>query len=377
MAKERKKDTVATLDDFHAKYGKARVNIRERSKGIGTWSTGSLKLDQNLNGGLPKGMMVEIYGPPGSGKSTLALRVASLILKEGKPVVYFDLERGLDYRNAVTDDIELEVVERDETAAEKKARIAKRESWLRTNGIDPLDANFHVYEPFDGEELFQMLGDAVSKGLFALCIVDSVPAIMPGKVMDGEPGESTYGARAKLLAEELPRLLRLWGDNLETTVLFINQVRENIGAQVKSHKATGGFALEHFIRCKLKTQKLRKIEQGDDVITESRVRVEKNVYGANKEAVIRISTLRGVDTMAELLETAVEFGYVQTSGNWHYFFAEPVDREEFQKAQKKKAIPAMDGYLTSANGEAAALEWMTATGWDAKMLPIARKAFGA
>lgn len=375
--KEKKSRTgVKTLEAFHEKYGAARVNVRERSKNLGTWATGSLKLDDILGGGVPKGNIVEIYGPPGSGKSTLAVRMASLVLREGKPVIYFDLERGLDLRNAdAADDGTLEIsVPQDETDEERTERVASRDSWLRTNGIEPLDENFSVYEPYTGEELFEMLGSIVENELAALCVVDSVPAIMPGKVMDSNPGDATYGSRAKLLAEELPRLLRLYGDNLETTIVFINQVRENIGAQVKSHKATGGFALEHYIRCKIKTQRVRRIEQGDDVITESRVKVEKNIYGSNSETTVRISSLRGIDIMSELLEVGLDFQYIQLSGNWHYFFAEPVDPEVFAKAQKKKTIASLDGYLAGMNGEAAALKWMQENGWEEKLLPIARKA---
>ena len=378
MAKEKaSRGSIKSIEDFEKMFAHRRVDVREAAKNRGVWPTGSLKVDRLLGGGIPRGMMSEVFGPPGSGKSTLALKIVSLALKEGIPCAYYDLEKGLDLRDdALGDDgfVAEALLETVETAEQEETRKKSRQSWLKTNGIDPLDPNFHIYEPYTGEELFTMLGEGLQ--FFGIQVVDSVPAIMPAKVMDGQPGEATYGSRAKLLAEELPRLLRLWGTQ-ESTIIFINQVRENIGAQVKSQKATGGFALDHYVRCKIKTQRITRTEQGDDVVTNSRVKVEKNIYGSNREEMIRISGKRGLDSLHELLEFGIDFGYIKLAGNWHYMFETPTSTEDFKAAQAKKKVAELPGYLAGMNGEASALQWMADHGWEAKLYPLAAKAMGA
>lgn len=374
MAKS-KKDKITSIADFEKRFADRRIDIQEAGKRSGVYTTGSIALDKRLKGGIPKGKMTELYGPPGGGKTTLAIRIAAKILEQGGTVIYKDLERGLDLRDE-TFDAEgfiaadaLKAVSEEDT----EAHIATRRNWLRTNGIDLDNPNFQVYDPESGEELFEMLGAEVSLKLADLIIVDSVPAILPASVLDGLPGEATYGARAKLLSEELPRLLRLYRDNYDTSIIFINQVRENIGAQVKSHKTTGGFALEHFVRCKLKVQRIDRKFQGDDVVTVSRVKIEKNMYGENQEEMIRISAKRGVDTLSEILDYALASGYVHKSGSWHYLFDAPVEAEAFTAAWKRKEISALPGYVTGLNGEAAALDFMAANGWEAKLFELAAK----
>jgi recombination protein RecA len=360
--------TLRNAEDFAKKYAKVRIDPKRK---IGTLSTGSLKLDQALRGGIPKAKMTEIYGPPGGGKTTLALKIASAATRAGIAVAYYDMEKGLPLSEESFDDdgfIKEEALQATEVDTEV------RTSWLRRNGIDPYDPLFHIYEPYTGEELFTMLGEGLPH--FGLSIVDSVPAILASKVLAGEPGEASFGARAKLLAEELPRLLRKWG-SLDSAIIFINQVRENIGAQVKSQKSSGGFALEHYVRCKIKTQRIGRKEQGKDVITENRIRVEKNLNGPYAEAMIRISALRGIDALHELLEFGVDFGYIHLSGSWHYFFDTPVDAATFKDASSKKKLSEVPGYLTGQNGEAAALDWMGKNNWEDKLLPLARKTFGA
>lgn len=377
MAKEKtSRGSIKSIEDFEKMFAHRRVDVREAAKAHGVWPTGSLKVDRLLGGGIPKGKMTEIYGPPGSGKSTLALKIISLALKEGVRCAYHDLEKGLDLRDdTLSEDgfVARDLLDAKESDEQIEKRVKSRQSWLRTNGIDPLDPNLYIFEPYTGEELFTMLGEGLP--FFGIQVVDSVPAIMPAKVMDGQPGEATYGSRAKLLAEELPRLLRLWG-TLESSIIFINQVRENIGAQVKSQKATGGFALDHYVRCKVKTQRITRTEQGDDVVTNSRVKVEKNIYGSNREEMIRISGKRGIDTLHELLEYAVDFGYIKQSGNWSYVFDVPISTEDFKAAQAKKKVQELPGYLAGMNGEAAVLQWMADNGWEQRLYPLAAKAMG-
>lgn len=378
MAKEGKKQKITSLDDFERVYTAQRVDIKQLIRNAGFWSTGSFKLDRFFGGGFPKGKMIEVYGPPHSGKTTVALKAAGVRLKQGGRVHHYDLERALDLANEDVFDAngminaDLLAARGDITMEEVHARA----SWLRKNGINPQDPNYRIYDPENGEQLFEMLGHTITNNLADLVIVDSVPAIMPGKVLDGLPGEATYGSRAKLLAEELPRLLSLYRDNPNTTIIWINQVRENIGAQVKSQKSTGGFALDHYVGAKFKVQKISKTEQGNDVITEALVKNDKNRFNSALKEIITISGMRGLDTLGEMLEVGIDFGYVQKSGNWHYFFDGPIDADAFKIAQAKKTIPELPGFVHSVNGEGGALAWMAQNGWEDKLFSIAAKAYG-
>lgn len=369
---------VTTMKDFEAKWGDRRVDVKEVSRVAGYYPTGSLKLDRRLGGGLPMGRMVEIYGPPGGGKTTLALSVISRVLASGGKAAYFDLERGLDLQSEGIlgeDGVSMEALLNEAGETKKEAHKKKRTSWLRRNGVDPEHPNFYVFEVDSAEEMFEMLAAIVAGALFQIAVIDSVPAIMPRKALDGDVGDAQYGSRAKLLAEELPRLTRLYSGNLKTTLIFINQVRENIGAQVKSQKASGGFALDHFMRTKIKVQRVARKETGDDVLTESLCKLEKNVTGAYSTETIIISAQRGVDTLSELLEFGVDFGYVHVSGSWHYFFSEPVDAETYKTASEKKKVKELPGFLTGENSRGAALVYMADNGWADKLYPLAMKTY--
>lgn len=380
MAKAKKekeeKPKGGTLADFEARYKGTIVDPVLEAKRSGRWTTGSLTLDRLLRGGVSKGRMAEFYGPPGGGKSTLALKMIGMALADGVPCAYMDLEHCI---NITEDDLDAEgFVSQAKIDAAKaeitdEQRTERRKSWLRTNGVNPSDPNFRMYKPDSGEELFSMLAEIVQHDLFGIVVVDSVPQIQTKKQNDSEPGDATYGARAKLLAEQLPVLLRLYSNNLRTTILFINQVRENIGAQVKSQKSTGGYALDHDVRVKVKVQRIFRREMGDDVVADTRVKVEKNVFGPACEGMIRISAKRGIDSMYELIAVAKEFGYLHMSGNWHYFFEEPVTPDAFKAAALKKKVGEIEGYLAGQNGEASALDWMTNNGWETKLYALARK----
>jgi recombination protein RecA len=369
MAKAKEKRAAApkgSLASFQEKHGAMRVDPAVEVLRGEKWPTGSLVLDRLLRGGISKGRIAEIYGPPGGGKTTLAMKIIGLALGVGIPCAYFDLEHTLE----VTPE---DLADEDKTLTPDQ-RSERKESWLQINGVNPTDENFHWYKSDSGEQLFTMLADVVRDNLFGIVVVDSIPQIVTKRMNDSEVGDAMFGARAKLLAEELPRLMRLYNKNPRTTIIFINQVRENIGAQIKSQKATGGYALDHDVRIKIKIQRTIRKVSGDDVVSDTRVKVEKNVSGPSGEGMIRISAKRGIDTLWELLDYAVEFGYVHTSGNWHYIFAEPIEAPAFKAAWAKKKHTELPGYLTGQNGENGALDWLAANGWQSKLYALATKA---
>ncbi len=218
-----------------------------------------------------------------------------------------------------------------------------------------------------------MLADIVSAALFDIVIVDSVAAIITRAEMEGAPGESHYGQVAKLLSSELRRLERLFKGNNKTTIIFINQVRDKVGFMQKGQKSTGGHAIEHYVSTKVKFTKIGRKEVGDDILTETLVKVEKHRFGQSGQYTLWISNERGIDTLSELLEFAVDFGYVHTSGAWFYLFRDPVDADDFKAAQKNKAVEEIPSFAAKAQGKGGALEIMGRGDWKELLYPLAMK----
>jgi recombination protein RecA len=385
MAKAKKKAEAGapakarmSLDEFRTKFGSAIVDARNITLHSGYRTTGSIAVDSLLNGGLPKGTMVEFWGPPQSGKSTLALRAAGECLKEGGRVAYFDLERGLDLVNEASflhDMDEAGVVDRllsfDVTEIQERAQ--RRTSWLRTNGIDVFNENFSIIDPDHGEHMFGIISDIIQHNLFDLVIVDSVAAIITRAEMEGQPGESHFGQVAKLLTVELKRLMRHYSGNTNTTLVFINQARDKIGYMAKGQKSTGGHALEHFVGSKLRFTKIGREETDDDVLTESIVKVDKSRYASARTVNIFVSGRRGLDVLRECGEFAKDFKYLHTSGSWYYLFEEPVSTEDFRAAKDKAQLPGM---LTRHQGEESMLTWMADNGWQDRIVALAKRTLG-
>lgn len=214
-----------------------------------------------------------------------------------------------------------------------------------------------------------MLGHIVTHGLFDFVIVDSVPAIMPASVMAGQPGDGNYGARAKLLAEELPRLLRLWGNNTKTTILLINQVRENLGSQHGGFKSTGGKALDHYVSQKVRLSRISRDAEKGDVVATIRVQADKNRFSGQIDTEFSVSAVRGVDTVSELVEFGQHAGFIHKSGAWYTLFERPVTPAEITGE-----VSAVDGFVTRVQGEGAMKRYLVEHDWVTKLFPLAKAA---
>lgn len=373
MSETKTKKKITSLKDFNTKW-KSNVVDKPRQAGTrGFWKTGSRAVDKMLGGGFPKSEIVELAGSPASGKSSIALKCASMRLKEGGAVAYFDLERGLDFASEESF-VQLRngewIVNPDALASGPEYDEAQK-GWLRKNGIDPFNENFQVYKVDHGEQMFQMIVDIIASKLFDLVIVDSIAAMLTRSQMDGEPGEAGFGAVAKLLGVELARITRLLDKypEAETTVLLINQTRDKIGYMSNGGtKSFGGRALEFFVGTKLKFSRVGRKKKGNEVVTETRVQVDKSRHAAATECRIYISSERGVDTMAELIDVGISAGVIHTSGNWHYLYQDPVEADMFEAAKKVETIP---GFLAKINGETAVLAWLTEHGWEDRLQSLA------
>jgi RecA/RadA recombinase len=299
-----------------------------------------------------------------SGKSTLATSCLGNTLLSGGTGCYVDLERGLDLYG------EADYVDaaQSQTSEERATARLKRSSWLAKNGIDILDPNFRIYDPLSGEELFRFLANVVARNVFDTVVVDSVAAILTAKQLEGDTGESHFGAVAKLLSAEMPRLLRLYRDNPNTNIIFINQARDKIGYMQQGQKSTGGHALEHYVGTKVRFRLMKREPQtSGDIITLSRVKIDKSRYASARELTIEISGARGLDVTGELLQFAEQQGYAHTSGAWRYFYDQPITPDDFKAAQKAKAVESVAGFVGKAQGKDAAKMWMDENDWRSKL----------
>lgn len=325
---------LKSREDFRKKYGSILIDPDEIRKETRMFSTGSISVDVLLRGGFRGGTLSQVYGPFQSGKSTLALSTAAATLKAGGTVLYLDMERGLDFGlpgEGFTED-QLET-----------------QGWLRTNGVDPFDPNFTVLQPLSGEEMYSILLDIIPNKLYNLVIVDSVAAIITESQAQGDVGDATYGAAAKLHSETLPKVMRAMGEsrNYDTHIMFINQIRDNLRSPHGGKKAFGGNAIPHFVHYTIRMWKVGSKESVEEVATTTKVQVEKSRYAPRRSVDITISSKRGIDVTAEVLDYLLDLGLVKKSGAWYAFYEE-VDAEE---------------PVGRTQGEAAAKQWMDDNGW--------------
>ena len=298
MDDNRKKALSAALSQIEKQFGKGAV-MRMGDVGavrdIDAISTGSLGLDIALGiGGLPRGRVVEIYGPESSGKTTLTLQVIAEIQKTGGTAAFIDAEHALD-----------------PIYAQK----------LGVNVDDLL-----VSQPDTGEQALEIADMLVRSSAVDVVVVDSVAALTPKAEIEGEMGDSHMGLQARLMSQALRKLTA----NIKrsnTLVIFINQIRMKIGVMFGNPETTtGGNALKFYASVRLDIRRTGAIKKGDEVIgNETRVKVVKNkVAPPFKEANFEILYGEGISRTGEIIELGVSQGFIDKAGAWYSYNGERI-----------------------------------------------------
>lgn len=257
------------------------------------FSSGSIALDEALGvGGLPRGRIIEIYGPESSGKTSLALHATGNVQRQGLRAAFIDAEHALD------------------------------PEWAATLGVNTDD--LFVSQPDSGEQALQVAARLVSSGLFGLVTVDSVAALVPEAELQGEIGDSHIGLQARMMSQGL-RMITGEADRTKTSVIFINQLREKVGVFFgNSETQPGGKALKFYSTIRLDIRRISTIKSGDRAVgSKVRVKVVKNKLSPPFRTVeFDFMFGIGISRGAELVDLAVERGVVKKAGAWYAYQGE-------------------------------------------------------
>ena len=298
LADDKNKALAAALSQIEKQFGKGsvmRLGDHDVSRDIQAVSTGSLGLDIALGvGGLPRGRVIEIYGPESSGKTTLTLQVIAEMQKMGGTAAFIDAEHALD------------------------------PSYAQKLGVD-VD-NLLVSQPDTGEQALEIADMLVRSGSVDVVVVDSVAALTPKAEIEGEMGDSHMGLQARLMSQAL-RKLTANIKRTNTLVIFINQIRMKIGVMFGNPETTtGGNALKFYSSVRMDIRKIATLKQGQDVIgSRTRVKVVKNkVAPPFKEAEFDIMYGEGISREGDVLDLAAANDIVEKSGAWYSFAGERI-----------------------------------------------------
>ena len=290
MADDKKRAIETAMQQIERTYGKGAImRFGDNSaSNVESVSTGSLALDLALGiGGLPKGRIIEIYGPESSGKTTLALHVLAQAQKAGGEVAFIDAEHALDI------------------------------GYARALGVNVED--MLVSQPDTGEQALEITEALVRSGAIDVIVVDSVAALVPRAEIEGEMGDSFVGLHARLMSQALRKLAGAI-NKTNCIVIFINQLREKVGVMYGNPEVTtGGRALKFYASVRIDVRRIETLKNGSEMIgNRTRAKVVKNKMAPPfREAEFDIMYGEGISLIGELIDLGVKLGLVQKSGSWY------------------------------------------------------------
>ncbi len=298
MADDRSRAIDLALSQIEKQFGKGSI-MRLGSKGpivpISVISTGSISFDAALGvGGVPRGRVVEVFGPESSGKTTITLQIIAEAQKAGGMAAFVDAEHALD------------------------------PAYAKRLGVD-VD-NLLVSQPDYGEQALEITEALVRSGAIDVLVVDSVAALVPKAELDGEMGDSHMGLQARLMSQALRKLTGTVSKS-RTCLIFINQIREKIGVMFGNPETTtGGRALKFYSSVRIDIRRIAAIKDGDQVVgSRTKVKIVKNKTAAPfREAEFDIMYGEGISREGDMLDQAVERNIVEKSGAWYSFDGERI-----------------------------------------------------
>ena len=325
---EKLKALDAAISQLEKQYGKGTVmklGDPSAQMNVETIPTGSLSLDIALGlGGIPKGRIVEIYGPESSGKTTVTLHMIAEVQKRGGIAGFIDAEHALD------------------------------PVYAKNIGVD-ID-NLYISQPDSGEQALEIAETMVRSGAIDIVVIDSVAALVPKAEIDGDMGDSHVGLQARMMSQACRKLTAAISKT-NCTVIFINQLREKVGVMFGNPETTtGGRALKFYASVRLDVRRVESLKQGGEVVgNHPRVKVVKNkVAPPFKEAHFDIMFGKGISIEGDVLDLAADKNIIQKSGAWYAYNGEKIgqgrENAKLYLAEHPEILLEVENKVREANG---------------------------